>query len=125
MKKFSAVPTVVRYVILFHARKQIIKEKRTYIGKIDFFAQNILSVIISDFIKNMNKDKINNIQADELNKEFLLIINKLIKPLIKEDTSISILGLINKAMTKSELYYKFFGINRDIFSRNIDSVIIF
>ena len=88
--------------------------------------ENILSVVLSDFMKKLNKKQSWNAdQTEEINKEYIFIMNKLIKPLINENTSYEILTLINKSLTKEENCQKIFNNSNNIFSRNSDQIISF
>ena len=56
----------------------------------------IISITLNNFMKKINSNQRSSDEKEQINKEFDFIINKLIKPLVKEDTCIDILKIINK-----------------------------
>ena len=62
----------------------------------------IISITLNSFMKKINSNQRARDEKEQINKEFTLIINKLIKPLVKEDTNIDILKIINKHINNEE-----------------------
>ena len=84
--------------------------------------ETIISIVLNYFMKVITSSQnFDDDQKKEINKEFTFIINKLIKPLIKEDASLSTLKLINKHFTKEENITVLFACN--LSHSNSDNII--
>ena len=74
--------------------------------------ENILSIGLNNFMKKLNKrQNWDSEEIVEINKEFSYLINTLIEPVIHRDTDISILKVINRALSKEDNYNKIFAIS--------------
>ena len=62
----------------------------------------IISITLNNFMKKINSNQRSSDEKEQINKEFDFIINKLIKPLVKEDTCIDILKIINKHLSAED-----------------------
>ena len=91
----------------------------------DTAKENILSIVLTDFMKQLNKKQSwKKEEKEEINKELSYIIKKLIKPLIDEKTDISILKVINRALAKDENSSKIFSVSSNSLfeSKNIINI---
>ena len=78
----------------------------------DNMKTTIISIVLNKFMKVItSNEKFDDEQKEEINKEFPFIINKLTKPLVKEDTTFSILKIINKHFMKDENIAAIFACN--------------
>jgi len=72
--------------------------------------ENIINIILDSFMKKLNKkQKLEQNQKEEINKELCEILQKMIKPLIDEETNINILKIINNAFSKEDNLNKIFS----------------
>ena len=79
----------------------------------------IISIILNNFMKKINSNqRPSSDEKEQINKEFDFIINKLMKPLIKEDTNIDILKIINKYISNEDNLKIIFSCNEGYSSIN-------
>ena len=77
--------------------------KRYIIEFRSFYYEDIISLYLIDFMDRINRDKYFEINEQEnINKEFDDIIEEIIKPIIKEETNIDLLKIINKFLAKDK-----------------------
>jgi len=62
----------------------------------------IISITLNSFMKKINSNQRSSDEKEQINKEFDFIITKLIKPLVKEDTKLDILKIINKHLNEED-----------------------
>ena len=90
----------------------------------DASKENIVSISLNDFMKKLNKKQNwNKEEKEKINKEFSFIINKLLKPLINENTDIKILKVINRALAKDDNCSKIFSISNSYLFENDKNII--
>ena len=88
----------------------------------DGIKETIISIVLNYFMKVItSNNNFDDIQKEEINKEFTFIIKKLIKPLIKENVCFSTLKIINKHLTKDDNASTIFACN--IRHSNSDNII--
>ena len=88
----------------------------------DKLKELIILVALKEFMKYINSNQtFDNDEKRELNSLFNYIINKLVKPLIKEETNINILKIINKILNKEDNETKIFY-NKSYFGNSSDFI---
>ena len=71
--------------------------------------ENVISIILDNFMKKLKqKQQLRQSQKEEINKELCEILQKIIRPLIEEETNLSILKIINSAFSKEDNLDKIF-----------------
>ena len=76
----------------------------------DEMKENIINIILDNFMKKLNKkQKLDQSQKEEINKELCEILQKMVQPLIEEETNINILNIINSAFSKEDNLDKIFS----------------
>ena len=88
----------------------------------DEMKENIINIILDNFMKKLNKkQKWEQNQKEEINKELCEILQKMIQPLIDEETNINILKIINSAFSKEDNLDKIFT-NGSSFPSRVDII---